>query len=647
MAKQPKKPNRVTENQRKNAFSRRAMVVGGAQAILGTALVARLGYLSISQNQYYQTMAEDNRVQMIIVPPRRGWMVDRNGKPVAINRSDFRVDLVADQVPEGKLDVTLNRAASLLDLNPEQIDRIETELGGKSGYQPVQLAENVDYDRYAAVSVRLPDLEGVLPQRGFSRYYPAGAAVGHLVGYVGTASREEYVAEEKNPLLLTPGFKIGKEGLEQVLEKGLRGQPGGQRVELTARGKLVRELEPKPDRSGETMQLSIDVDLQEYAARRLGNESGAVVVIDCLTGDILCLASMPAYDPNSFSDGIGQVEWQMLSENERRPLVNKTVSSLYPPGSTLKPMATLAIQRAGIDPEERVNCPGGYQLGNRFFRCLKRHGSMNMYDAVMKSCNTYFYAMSHRLGYDAFAEVAKELTLGMQYDLPLVSQSYGTVPTSEWKREKYDQKWTGADSLNSAIGQGYVILNPLQLAVHTARIASGRAILPNLIGVSKKPAPMMEGFDPEHLAVTREAMWRVVNSAGTAGVSAVPVEGVEVAGKTGTSQVVRLALGDGKNVPWKYKDHGHYVCYAPFDEPRYAACITIEHGGTSGAATPVARDVLTFLFDKEQAMQRLAEYEEQWGGSLAERQAAFQQRVLDIAEARAAGRDPLAGNDVT
>ena len=632
-----KKSARVTETQRKEAFSRRALIVGGGQALIGSALLARLGYLSISQNQYYQTMAEDNRVQLIVIPPRRGWMVDRNDKPIAINRSDFRVDLIADQVPEGRLDVTLRQAADLLQLNSEQVDRISTELAGKSGYQPVQLAENVDFDKYAAVSVRLPDLEGVLPQRGFSRYYPAGPAVGHLIGYVGTASREEYVAEDKNPLLLTPGFKIGKEGLEEVLEQGLRGQPGGQRVELTARGKLVRELEPKPDRSGETMQLSIDVDLQEYAARRLGLDSGAVVVLDCQTGDILCMASMPSYDPNSFSDGIGQVEWEMLSENDHRPLVNKVVNSLYPPGSCLKPMATLAFQRAGISPDERVFCPGGYQLGNRFFRCLHRHGGMNMRDAVMKSCNTYFYAMSHRIGYDPIAAMGKELTLGMKYDLPLVSQSYGTVPDSAWKLRKYDQKWSGADTLNSSIGQGYVIVNPLQLAVHTARIASGRAVLPNLIGVTKKPAPMME-LDPEHLEVTRQAMWQVVNSAGTAGVSRVPVEGVEVAGKTGTSQVVGLSRGDGKNVPWKYKDHGHYVCYAPFDKPRYACAITIEHGGTSGAATPVARDVLTFLFDREKAMAQLATLEEQWGGTLAQRTAAFQQRVIDIADARAAER---------
>ena len=496
------------------------------------------------------------------------------------------------------------------------------------------VSESVPYEKYAAITVRLPELPGIVPQRGFSRFYPAGPAVGHLVGYVGTANREEYIAEDKNPLLLTPGFKIGKEGLEEVLEQNLRGEPGGQRVEVTARGKLVRELDPKPDKSGGTVQLSIDADLQDFAARRLGLESGAVVVIDVLTGDILCLASMPSYDPNSFSDGIGQTEWRMLSENERRPLVNKTVNSLYPPGSTLKPMNTLAIQGAGIDPAERVNCPGGYQLGNRFFRCLHRHGPMDMRSAVMKSCNTYFFAMAHRIGYDPIAEMARKLTLGMQYDLPLVSQSYGTIPDSEWKQRKYDTRWTAADSLNASIGQGYVILNPLQLAVHTARIASGRAVLPRLLGAHSDPAPLLD-IPQEHLQVTHEAMWKVVNDAGTAGIARIPVPGVEVAGKTGTSQVRGLQYGDGKNVPWKYKDHGHFVCYAPFDAPRYAMCVSVEHGGTSGAATPIARDVMTFLFDREKAMAQLTALETQWGGSLAERTAEFQRRVLAIAQANA------------
>ncbi|NNC48668.1 MAG: penicillin-binding protein 2 [Sphingomonas sp.] len=629
--KRRKKPaRRITEANREALFTRRLVLVGGIQAAFGALLVGRLAFLSITQNKYYQTLAEDNRVQLIIVPPRRGWIVDRNNKPIAINRSDFRVDAVPEQIDEENLDRELELLAELLEIDAEEQARIREEIVEATGYRPVQVAENVPYEQYAAVNVRLPELDGILPQRGFSRFYPSGPAVGHLIGYVGIANREEYEAEEKNPLLVTPGFKIGKEGLEQTLEDRLRGEPGGQRVELTARGKLVRELEPKPDKTGNTVQLAIDADLQEYAARRLGLESGSVVIVDCLTGEILCMASMPAYDPNSFSDGIGQTEWSLLSNNERRPLVNKTVGSFYPPGSTLKPMASLAIQKAGISPDERVNCPGGYQLGNRFFRCLGRHGPMDMKRAIARSCNTYFYAMGNRIGYDAIADMARKLTLGMKYDLPVVSQSYGTIPDSEWKMRKYDQRWTAADTLNAAIGQGYVIVNPLQMAMHTARIASGRAVLPKLVGLHPQIAPKLD-IPQEHFDVTREAMWEVVNGAGTAGVARLPVDGVELAGKTGTAQVRGLSRGDGRSVPWRYRDHGHFVCYAPYDSPRYACSVTVEHGGTSGAATPIARDVMTFLFDRTAAMERLRELETAWGGSLAERTQAFQQRVLAIA----------------
>src|SRR5688572_3928550 len=321
-------------------FSRRMLLTGGLQAAIGAVLIGRLGWLSIAENERYQLMSESNRVQLIIVPPRRGWIIDRNGKPIAINRSDFRVDLIPEQL--GDVERTLTALAELLDLKVDDVDRILKELKAAKGYQPVQVAESIPYERYAAVTVRLPELPGVQPQRGFSRFYPDGAAVGHLVGYVGTANAKEY-EKEKNPLLITPGFKIGKEGLEKTLETRLRGTPGGQRVELTARGKLVRELTPKPDRSGGTVQLSINAGLQAYAARRLGEESGSVTVLDCLTGDLLALVSMPAYDPNSFSDGIGQSEWRMLSDDERRPLNNKSLSALYPPGSTIKPMNALAL----------------------------------------------------------------------------------------------------------------------------------------------------------------------------------------------------------------------------------------------------------------------------------------------------------------
>ena len=639
------KGSRFTSAHQSLTFSRRMMLVGGAQVAIGSALIARLGYLSVSQNEHYQLLSESNRVQLILVPPRRGWLVDRHGKPIAINRSDFRVDIIPEQLEQPTN--TLRLLARLLQLPADDVDRIIKELRSAKGYQPVQVAENVPYDQYAAVTVRLPEMPGVQPMRGFSRFYPAGPAVGHLVGYVGAASAKEY-EEEKNPLLVTPGFKIGKEGLEKTLETNLRGQPGGQRVELTARGKLVRELEPKPDRSGATVQLSIDAGLQEFAARRLGEESGSVTVIDCLTGDILCMASMPAYDPNSFSDGIGRTEWSMLAEDERRPLVNKTLGALYPPGSTIKPMGALAILAAGIEPNETIYCGGGYRLGNRFFRCLGRHGSVNMRRAIAKSCNSYFYAMGHRIGYDAIAPMAKRLGLGQKFDLPVVSQSYGTVPDSKWKLKRFAENkrlierpdWTASDTLNASIGQGYLIVNPLQLAVMASRIASGRDVQPRLLGVSDKPAKLL-GLPQEHLDVVRGGMWEVVNGDGTAGASRIMLPGVEMGGKTGTAQVRKIAGSQrGQSGEWKYRDHGLFVCFAPTANPRYAASVVIEHGlGGARAAAPVAKDVLTYLFDKERAFASLAALETQWGGTLLERTARRQAlfEAASSAKARARG----------
>ena len=636
---------RFTEAHQSLTFSRRSLLIGGAQAAIGGALIARLGYLSVNQHQLYQTKSEDNRVQLIVVPPRRGWLVDAHGKPIAINRSDFRIDIIPEQLE--KPTETVRTLAQILELTTDDIDRIVEELKNARGYQPVQVAENVPYEKYAAVTVRLPEMPGVQPQRGFSRFYPAGPAVGHLTGYVGSANAKEFEAEGKNPLLVTPGFKIGKEGLEKVLEKDLRGLPGGQRVELTARGKLVRELEPKPDRSGQTVELTIDAGLQEYAARRLGEESGSCVVIDTHTGGIVCMASMPAYDPNSFSDGIGRTEWKTLSEDPRKPLLNKTVNSLYPPGSTIKPMGALAILKAGIDPSETVHCPGGYRLGNRFFRCLGRHGTVNMRRAIAKSCNTYFYAMGHRIGYDAIAPMAKHLGLGAKFDLPLVSQSYGTVPDSAWKARKFKDNpklymrpdWTASDSLNASIGQGYLILNPLQLAVMAARIASGRDLQPALLKSQlRKAGPI--GIPQEHLDTVRGGMWEVVNGDGTAGASRITLPGIELAGKTGTAQVRKIVGSQrGQSGDWKYRDHGLFVFFAPTSNPRYAGAVVIEHGmGGARAAAPVAKDVLTYMFAPDQAMARLAELEAGWGGTLAERNARRNNSIEQAAAAALAAR---------
>jgi penicillin-binding protein 2 len=613
------KPIRLTNAHQSITFSRRMMLLGGAQVAVGGLLVARLGWLAIAQNEKYQLLSESNRVQLIPVPPRRGWIIDRNGTPIAINRSSFRVDIIPQQLEKDR-DI-VPEVAKLLALDDDDVERIRRELAESRGLQPVSVADNVDYDKYAAITVRLPELPGVQATRGYSRYYPDGPAVAHLLGYVGTANAKEYEAEDKNPLLIIPGFKIGKQGLEKTLEPYLRGTPGGQRIEVTARGKLVKELDPKPDRSGQTVQLTIDEGLQQYAARRMGDQSGALVAMDVASGDMLAYVSMPAYDPNSFSEGIGRTEWRMLSEDDHIPLLNKVAQGLYPSGSTIKPAMALAFLKQGIDPKRRVNCPGGYQIGNRYFRCDAVHGSMDMHSAIERSCNTYFWATGLITDPGQTTEMCNYLGYGEEFDLPIPTQRYGTMPNPEWLEKKYHRKWQGYDSANTSIGQGYVLINPMQLAVMPARIAAGKLLQPRLLMAGRRKPIANLDVNPEHLAIVRNAMTAVVNEGGTAVGSKLPFDDIKMAGKTGTAQVFRLG-SRGHQSNWALRDHALFIAFAPADKPRYAIGCIIEHGGFgASAAAPIVRDSMTYLFDKQKALQALAPLEQQWGGTLAERNA--------------------------
>jgi penicillin-binding protein 2 len=610
--------NKLNSSALADRFDRRTFVVGAIQGGIGLLLAARMGYIAVAENEKYEMEAESNRVNLTLIPPRRGWILDRNGSPLASNRADFRVDVIPERLVDP--DATVATLGELLNFDAVEMQDLRDKITKSAGFQPVQVADGLDYDTFAAVSVRLPDLHGVVPQRGFSRYYPTGPAVGHLIGYVGAASAEEY-EEEPTPLLLTPGFKLGKDGLEKQFEQTLRGVPGARRSEVTASGRIVRDLEMREDVQGKPIQLTIDGPLQDYAARRLGLESGSVVVLDCKTGDLLCMASMPSFDPNSFSDGIGRVEYQMLSQNERVPLRNKVLKGLYPPGSTVKPMVAMSFLEAGLDPEEATGCGGGLRVGNRVFHCWNRggHGSVNMAKGIYQSCDVYFYHFAQRLGMDVIAPMAKRLGMGQEFPLPVASQFFGTVPDPAWKLKKYGQEWASFDTVNATIGQGYMLANPLQLAVMASRLATGNKIMPRLMLDKTGPSFESMNFHGDHVQIIQQAMSDVVNGPGTAGRARIPVEGVLMAGKTGTAQVVGLNVGGGKGGQWKYRDHGLFIFFAPFDNPRYAGAVVIEHGGGSGAAYPIARDVMTFLFDPAKGLEALHDMEKQWGGTAQQR----------------------------
>jgi len=611
---------RITTAHQSITFSRRMMLLNGAQAAVGGILVGRMGWLAIAQNQKYQLLSESNRVQLIPVPPRRGWIIDRNGKPIAINKASFRVDLIPQQIVNGP--EVIARLQALMDLAPDDVERITRELAASRGFQPVSVADNVPYEQYAAITVRLPDLPGVAASQGFTRFYPGGSTVGQLVGYVGPASATEYEKENKNPLLLIPGVKIGKEGLEKTLESTLRGEPWGQRVEVTAHGKLVKELDPKPDRSGGTVQLTIDSDLHQFAARRIGDKSCSIVVLDVTNGDILAMPSMPSFDPNNFSDGISQNEWKMLSQDDHLPLVDKALESLYPSGSTIKPSMAMALLNAGIDRTQKVNCTGSYPLGNHVFHCDKHHGPVDMNRAIEVSCDIYFYEMCRRVGAEKLAPMFRSMGFGEKFDLPFDNQRYGTIPDPEWMKRKYHREWQTYDTINMSIGQGMVLINPMQLAVMASRLATGRRVVPRLLKNRPVARQQQLAVDQDHLNFIRQAMAGVVDH-GTAAGAKLPLNGIQMAGKTGTAQTHRLAENERGNYTaalWKLRDHSLFMAFVPFDNPKYAAGAIVEHGGFGASvAAPLVRDTLLFLYDKQKALASLQAFEQSLGGSLEER----------------------------
>ena len=621
----------ISEASQSFSFSRRAWLLGMGQGAVGVALAARMGWLAVAQNEHFTRLSESNRVNLTLMPPRRGWIVDRHGAPIANNRTSFRVDIIPDRLEDRAR--VLATLARLLALTPQQVARIGIDLDNAAGFQPVQVADKLEWERFAAVNVHLPELPGVAPSQTFARHYPAGAAVAHLTGYVGAPTADQYKAT-RDALLVVPGFKLGKDGLEKTLEPELRGTPGAKRNEVTARGRLIATLATRPGAPGHNQRLTIDAGLQEYAARRIGTNSGSAVVMDCRSGEILALVSMPAYDPNSFSDGISHLEWNMLSQNDHVPLMNKVTQGLYPPGSTVKPMNGLALMTNGVDPHARVVCTGSLRVGTGVFHCHKRggHGALDLKNAIMQSCDIYFYEMVRRLGYDRVAPVARTMGLGQTFDLPLAGQRFGTVPDSAWKQRKYKTGWTVADSLNASIGQGYVLTNPLQLAVMASRLASGRAVQPSLLARDvRSDAPALP-YDPEQLAIVRDAMWGVVNGGGTGSAARLQIPGVFIAAKTGTAQVRRITMAERRSgvlkngaLPFKLRDHALLVCFAPADNPRYAAGIVLEHNGHTVRSldTPgIGRDIMTYLLDRDRALASLAALEPEWGGDIATRMAA-------------------------
>jgi penicillin-binding protein 2 len=591
---------------------RRALVLFALQATVMGGLALRMRRLQIEEGDVYRMLAEENRINTRLIPPARGEIFDRAGKPIAVNRQNHRVLMIREQ--SGDVEAALDRLGRLIPLSPADRERALRDFQTKSAFVPVTVAEHLDWDAFALVNANAPALPGVSPEVGLTRWYPEGPAFSHVIGHVGRVSEADIAAEAAargaaDPLLGLPDFQIGKNGVEKIEEARLRGAAGAQRIEVNAVGRVIREIERDEGAGGQDLTLTLDLDLQRYAMERMGTESAATVVIEVATGDILCLASAPGFDPNKFVVGVSRDDWKALLDDDHRPLADKTVSGQYPPGSTFKMMVALAaLEKGAMSPGETVFCNGGYQLGDRRFHCWKRggHGSLNCHDAIVQSCDVYFYEAARRIGVDAVSEMARRFGLGVRPELPMTAVREGLMPTRDWKKAARGESWQAGDTLNIGIGQGFTLATPFQLALMTARLASGVATEARLVkAVGGAPVPVAPagplGVSARDLELIRQSMRDVVNAErGTARKSRIYDPENEMAGKTGTSQVRRITMAErargvirNEDLPWNRRDHALFVGYAPAHAPRYAVAVVVEHGGGgSAAAAPIARDVM-------------------------------------------------------
>ncbi|WP_138380534.1 penicillin-binding protein 2 [Luteithermobacter gelatinilyticus] len=593
-------------------YTRRATIVAGGMMVLSSALVGRMYYLQVVSRDQYELLADENRISLRLLAPERGKILDRYGRPLALNRSDYRINLIPEQADDVRQ--TLNTLARYIPLTERDYSRILKAVKRQRSFLPVAVAENLDWETFANVNINIPDLPGIQPDVGTTRYYPEKENFAHLVGYVGSVSETD-LGQGEDPLLELPGFKIGKNGIERELEHLLRGQAGNSRVEVNALGRVIRELSRQDSQPGTDIRLTIDRDIQNFAAGRLRDQSAAAVVMDIHNGDVLALASTPAFDPNDFNLGISQKKWNELVNDQRKPLINKPVTGQYPPGSTFKMIVALAALEDGVvREEEKIFCNGKYQLGNHTFHCWRRqgHGHMNLVDAIARSCDVYFFDVARRVGIEKIRRMALRFGLGERYGLTVPGEARGLIPSEGWKLATQGVRWQGGDTVNAGIGQGYVLATPLQLAVMTARLANGgRAVVPRLLSGAKDdilaPAEKL-GVSPYHLKLVQKGMEDVMNDPrGTAFRSRIRDKNMMIAGKTGTSQVRRISKAEresgirkNEEKPWIERDHAIFVGYGPLDHPRYAVSVLVEHGGggASGAA-PVARDILEFVMQQD------------------------------------------------
>ncbi len=586
---------------RKNkTFNRRAFMLGAGQSALAAALVTRLSYLQIWKHKEYSIQSDSNRIKPIIMPAPRGTVLDRNGFALTKNDSNYRLLLYLDgrrKDPE-----LLARLTEILNLNEEEKTIFAERIKNSRRKSVVSLIDNLGWDDLARIETNSHLLPGISIESGIIRRYPYPAETSHFLGYVSLPSEKE-IDNNEQELFMHPDFRVGKFGIEKSFDEALRGKYGVRYVEVNVHEIPLRTLSTKSSVDGAKLNLTIDFSLQKFVTERIKDLVASVVVMDVKTGEILSYASSPTFDPNRFVEGISKDYWQELNSDPRKPLSNKPISALYPPGSIFKLMVAMAGLEKKFNPNTKVHCNGSYRLGKRVFHCWKEggHGTLDLTNAIMHSCNTYFFTLANQIGYESFTDIARRFGYGEKFDISLYGAKSGNVPSDEWKQKTFHQPWVGGDTLNTAIGQGFVLATPLQMAVITSRIANGGVpIKPYLVRnhniFSQYDELKNQTLTAEsHINLVKEGMRRVVNEpGGTAYAKRIDVKGFEMAGKTGTSQVISKRESEmSKEENALNANHAIFTAFAPFHDPKYAMSVVVEHGGSgSGTAAPVAKDIM-------------------------------------------------------
>ena len=614
--------NYLKKNILDKKFGRRSFLIGTSQLILVGLLIRQIRQIQLNESEKYRLLAEENRIDIEILPPLRGVIFDKKGTILAKNKENYRIKILRDK--NINLPNVMENLSKLINISEERKIEIIKKLEKKRSNSSIIIAENLSWIEFKQVLVNLPSLPGIVPEVDLKRFYTKKELLAHLLGYVGVISRKDLKRiSTDDPILQIQDFKIGKVGIEKGLDMYLRGQVGLGKFEVNASGKIIRKLAEEPSSSGKDIHLTIDSNLQKFSMLRIKEYSASAVVIDLSNGGIICMASNPSYDPNKFVEGISQKDWDILLQSKNQPLANKAISGNYPPGSTFKMIVAIAaLEDNLINPEDLFECNGFYELEQRKFHCWKYsgHGSTDLLKGIEESCDVYFYNLAERIGIERIAKTARKFGIGITPNLPLSGISKGLLPSKSWKKNTKNESWYTGDTLNSGIGQGYLLSTPIQIAIMTARIATGLEIKPSLIkAIDGKPVKYdkhkLLDIKKSTLDIIRQAMFGVVNNkTGTAFNSRLINETKIFAGKTGTSQIRQISEQErnkgiikNQDLPRNQRDHALFTGYAPFTNPKFSVSIVVEHGGGGGkVAAPIARDILIYALNG--ALPSLQEY---------------------------------------